>query len=507
VLCACRCFLHCVLWRVPCAQRHGRAAVPCTRCCLRSALLSVTLVCSFAPTRRPCLSCPRCVRACVRARDGSTAQCCAAFLVPVPVRACVCLCVRACVYVLCACVCVCVLLTSQCTFARQECTVPAADEDFDTEFLTLTLAVKVVPDIADAVAWINAHGSHHTDAIVTEDAAAAEYFFQVRVLMTFRATWRCMQGGNVTATTSRVHVCRYVCMCVLMCTCSAWTAPVCTTTRRRASQTGSGTASGLRSASAPTAFTRAGLWASRVCSSTSTASMVVAAARVTTARGWARSRTCTQRCRGCCPRSLRDAQFASCSRHDGCSRHALTTAANLAPCSFTRSDDGTVTHITMHRLINARTHVSAVHVSVVDRCKERQHRPDLQRTQQREHAASQHAHTAQGGTAEPTHRRVAVHDDDFVGHGANSDRERHVGKWSVRRPRHVQAERAVGRELPAHATAVRPRDTDTGDRCEAAPRTKQVPNGYACTPSIGRENPSSLPIKRVTLPHTHEHET
>ena len=55
-------------------------------------------------------------------------------------------------------------------------TVAARPADFDTEFLDLVVAVKVVDGLEQAVAHINEHGSHHTDAIVTEDAAAAERF-------------------------------------------------------------------------------------------------------------------------------------------------------------------------------------------------------------------------------------------------------------------------------------------------------------------------------------------
>ncbi|MDP1579041.1 MAG: glutamate-5-semialdehyde dehydrogenase [Candidatus Didemnitutus sp.] len=54
--------------------------------------------------------------------------------------------------------------------------VAATPEDFRTEFLALILAVKVVDDLATAVTHIAAHGSHHSDAIVTEDAATAERF-------------------------------------------------------------------------------------------------------------------------------------------------------------------------------------------------------------------------------------------------------------------------------------------------------------------------------------------
>ncbi|KAI1773364.1 gamma-glutamyl phosphate reductase [Hypoxylon cercidicola] len=52
----------------------------------------------------------------------------------------------------------------------------ARDADFDTEFLGLTLAVKAVADVREAVAHINAHGSKHTDAILTGSRALAEQF-------------------------------------------------------------------------------------------------------------------------------------------------------------------------------------------------------------------------------------------------------------------------------------------------------------------------------------------
>lgn len=48
--------------------------------------------------------------------------------------------------------------------------------DYDTEHLALVLSVKVVSSLAEAVAHINKHGSHHTDAIVTASKADAERF-------------------------------------------------------------------------------------------------------------------------------------------------------------------------------------------------------------------------------------------------------------------------------------------------------------------------------------------
>ncbi|MGQ9591932.1 MAG: glutamate-5-semialdehyde dehydrogenase [Planctomycetota bacterium] len=53
---------------------------------------------------------------------------------------------------------------------------PAQDADYWTEFLDLVMAVKCVESLEEAVEHINVHGSHHTDAIVTEDRGAAEYF-------------------------------------------------------------------------------------------------------------------------------------------------------------------------------------------------------------------------------------------------------------------------------------------------------------------------------------------
>jgi len=52
----------------------------------------------------------------------------------------------------------------------------ATDEDWDTEYLALVLAVKVVDSVREAIAHVNDHGSGHSEAIVTRDAAAARAF-------------------------------------------------------------------------------------------------------------------------------------------------------------------------------------------------------------------------------------------------------------------------------------------------------------------------------------------
>ena len=53
---------------------------------------------------------------------------------------------------------------------------PASAADFDTEFLNYILAVAVVDSLDAAIAHIRKHSTHHSDAIVTENAACAERF-------------------------------------------------------------------------------------------------------------------------------------------------------------------------------------------------------------------------------------------------------------------------------------------------------------------------------------------
>ena len=54
----------------------------------------------------------------------------------------------------------------------------AQEQDFDTEFLDYILAVKVVDGVEEAVDHIEAHSTHHSDAIVTENPGTAAYFTQ-----------------------------------------------------------------------------------------------------------------------------------------------------------------------------------------------------------------------------------------------------------------------------------------------------------------------------------------
>ena len=52
----------------------------------------------------------------------------------------------------------------------------AGDEDWDTEYLALEMAVAVVDSTDEAIAHVNAHGSGHSEAIVTRDTASARAF-------------------------------------------------------------------------------------------------------------------------------------------------------------------------------------------------------------------------------------------------------------------------------------------------------------------------------------------
>jgi glutamate-5-semialdehyde dehydrogenase len=55
-------------------------------------------------------------------------------------------------------------------------TKPATEEDFAAEYLDLIMSVKVVADLDEAIQHIDHYGSHHSDAIITNDSAATQQF-------------------------------------------------------------------------------------------------------------------------------------------------------------------------------------------------------------------------------------------------------------------------------------------------------------------------------------------
>lgn len=91
--------------------------------------------------------------------------------------------------------------------------VAAMEDDFFTEFLALTLAVKVVDSYEEAVEHIAIHGSHHTDAIITDDVATAQRF--LREVDSADVFWNCSTrfsdgfrfglGAEVGISTAKIH--------------------------------------------------------------------------------------------------------------------------------------------------------------------------------------------------------------------------------------------------------------------------------------------------------------
>ena len=72
----------------------------------------------------------------------------------------------------------CEIRGDQSTLAVDKRVKPAVDDDWGTEYLDAVIAAKVVEDLSAAIEHIERYGSHHTDAIVTDDQAAAERFLR-----------------------------------------------------------------------------------------------------------------------------------------------------------------------------------------------------------------------------------------------------------------------------------------------------------------------------------------
>jgi glutamate-5-semialdehyde dehydrogenase len=90
---------------------------------------------------------------------------------------------------------------------------PAAPEDWDTEYLDAIVSIALVDGVEDALAHIAAHASHHTDAIITEDATVAERFLNAvdSAIVMWNASTQFADGGEfglgaeIGISTGRLH--------------------------------------------------------------------------------------------------------------------------------------------------------------------------------------------------------------------------------------------------------------------------------------------------------------
>lgn len=89
----------------------------------------------------------------------------------------------------------------------------ATDADWDTEYLDLKLAVKVVDGLDAAIEHINRHGSGHSDAIITDNAQAADLFAQgvdsaavyVNASTRFTDGFEFGMGAEIGVSTQKLH--------------------------------------------------------------------------------------------------------------------------------------------------------------------------------------------------------------------------------------------------------------------------------------------------------------
>jgi len=91
--------------------------------------------------------------------------------------------------------------------------VPATEEDWSTEYNDLVLSIKVVGSLEEAIDHVNRYSSHHTDAIVTADRAAAERFLDLvdsssvmwNASTRFADGYRYGLGAEVGISTNKTH--------------------------------------------------------------------------------------------------------------------------------------------------------------------------------------------------------------------------------------------------------------------------------------------------------------
>lgn len=99
------------------------------------------------------------------------------------------------------------------TRALIDSAVAANEEDWTTEYLAPILAIRVVKDVEAAIAHINDYGSHHTDAIVTEDLSRARHFLtavdsssvMVNASTAFADGFEYGLGAEIGISTDKIH--------------------------------------------------------------------------------------------------------------------------------------------------------------------------------------------------------------------------------------------------------------------------------------------------------------
>ncbi|HAL01798.1 MAG TPA: glutamate-5-semialdehyde dehydrogenase [Lachnospiraceae bacterium] len=87
------------------------------------------------------------------------------------------------------------------------------EDEFNTEYLDLVISIKLVDGVDEAISHINTYGSHHTDAIITENAKTAEKFMELvdsagvyqNCSTRFADGFRYGFGAEVGISTSKIH--------------------------------------------------------------------------------------------------------------------------------------------------------------------------------------------------------------------------------------------------------------------------------------------------------------
>ena len=91
--------------------------------------------------------------------------------------------------------------------------IPATEEDWSTEYLAPILSIRIVADMAEAITHINHYGSHHTDAIITENYTRARAFLRevdsssvmVNASTRFADGFEYGLGAEIGISTDKIH--------------------------------------------------------------------------------------------------------------------------------------------------------------------------------------------------------------------------------------------------------------------------------------------------------------